>query len=328
MASTDISFSSDLFNHPPRRSKSGHRFPATEQDIANATRWYVDDQMPMADIAVRLDTTATTVRRLLVRNGVQIVSRRRWGPHAAETKRKLSEALKGHPGWAIGIPKPDSARRANMQTHLKTAIDLERYQDFGRLKILSKNLRRHKKFIGNEDAARLAFLEKFYFDADFNSVYDAWVKSGKNKWYYPSLDHKNPRCNGADWSLENLCFMTWFENRAKADMDEKEWGEFKAATNTHSSLFLESIPKSLPPPQMPLSTRSLEQMKLGAKTVQDSIREACIARMIALGLNPSRVADKMDGMVSRSRVTDYLGRRAYIGSSKIELLVQVLGVIV
>lgn len=57
----------------------------------------------------------------------------------------------------------------------------------------------------------------------------------------PSLDHIHPQAKKGSWNLENLQFLTWFENRAKADMSQEEWGKFKRETNTRSDLFIDSI---------------------------------------------------------------------------------------
>jgi len=41
-----------------------------------------------------------------------------------------------------------------------------------------------------------------------------------------------------NYSLDNLRFITWFENRAKAEMNLQEWNKFKKTTNTKSDLFI------------------------------------------------------------------------------------------
>ena len=38
--------------------------------------------------------------------------------------------------------------------------------------------------------------------------------------------------------LDNIQFLTWFENRAKAEMSQQEWDIFKKKTNTKSDLFI------------------------------------------------------------------------------------------
>lgn len=124
-----------------------------------------------------------------------------------------------------------------MIAKMKTGIDLALYPDYTKLLFLTHFLSKRKKHIGFDDAVRKAFLDRFYFDSDFNAVYDAWIASGKNKWLRPSLEHKIPLSRGGTWESGNLSFVTWFENRAKADMTEQEWDQFKRDTNTTSDLF-------------------------------------------------------------------------------------------
>jgi len=120
---------------------------------------------------------------------------------------------------------------------MRTEIDLGIYKDLYKLQFLIKITSKHRKHIAFNDDARKAFLDKFYFDTQFNKIYDRWQESGENKWYIPSLDHKVSKFNGENWGLDNLQFLTWFENRAKAEMNQDEWDLFKIETNTKSDLF-------------------------------------------------------------------------------------------
>jgi hypothetical protein len=56
----------------------------------------------------------------------------------------------------------------------------------------------------------------------------------------------------------------------------------------------------------------------------DAIQDRCIEQMTKLGLNPNKVAEMLDGQVSRSHVCDYLTRRASIGSHKLQHLLGAL----
>ena len=43
----------------------------------------------------------------------------------------------------------------------------------------------------------------------------------------PSVDHIKPSSIGGTYDLDNLQFLTWFENRAKNDMSMDEWIDIK-----------------------------------------------------------------------------------------------------
>lgn len=44
----------------------------------------------------------------------------------------------------------------------------------------------------------------------------------------PSLDHIVPKAKGGTNDLENLQFLSWFENRCKNDMTQDEWNILKS----------------------------------------------------------------------------------------------------
>lgn len=44
----------------------------------------------------------------------------------------------------------------------------------------------------------------------------------------PSLDHIVPKSKGGSLNnIDNLQFLTWFENRAKNDLTQEEWNSIK-----------------------------------------------------------------------------------------------------
>jgi len=89
-------------------------------------------------------------------------------------------------------------------------------------------------------------IEYFYNDEQFNKIYNFWQRH-KNEtqtfydWAKPSLDHIIPKSKGGTEDLENLQFLTVFENLAKRDMTWDEWNDFKEKTNTTSDYFIENI---------------------------------------------------------------------------------------
>lgn len=208
-------------------------------DEKEVCRLYAVERLTLRQIADQFQTNHHMIRRILNRHGIEITNKnRKRKPFTDEHRRKISEAAKGRVVWSTGKTLPESYRRANMKGRLYTNINLDKYADYERLLFLTTFLSKRKAHIGYDDTVREPFLDKFYFDPQFNAIYDAWIASGKNRWYRPTLDHKQSQSNGGNWELDNLQFLTWFENRAKADMNEDEWKEFCKATNTNSDLFI------------------------------------------------------------------------------------------
>ena len=72
-----------------------------------------------------------------------------------------------------------------------------------------------------------SYIERFYDDDQFNIIYERWINSGKEKYKKPSLDHIVPKAKGGNNDIENLQFLSWFENRCKNDMSQEDWGNLK-----------------------------------------------------------------------------------------------------
>jgi len=118
----------------------------------------------------------------------------------------------------------------NMATHIRFDVSMEWlmcYKDFEKLKILNDVITNRS---GRWDVSTewyKAYIEKFYDNPNFNNIYKRWIKSGYEKYMKPSIDHINPKANNGTNDLSNLQFLTWFENRCKNDMSQKEWEDVK-----------------------------------------------------------------------------------------------------
>ncbi len=187
------------------------------------------------------------IKRILVKHGVTITRRNSLKEFSTEHKRKISETRKKMfangetTTWSKGKKMADITNRKNLIAHLKYDITidfLEQFEDIEKIKVLNNAITRDRvsKYFNTEKYK--LYLQRFYHDSHFNFVYNNWLVSGKNNYYKPSLDHIIPTSRGGSFELENLQFLSWFENRTKNDMTMDEWLEFRKTTKTTSSLFL------------------------------------------------------------------------------------------
>lgn len=188
----------------------------------------------LRDVAVRLNTNHKLVKRVLDRNNIEIVKAKP-KPMADITKAKLSEKLKGRKSWNKGLKTaktmPMESRLENMRSHMRWDVDisfLEMFENFDKLKFLNKSISRKRDFgdIGTEYYK--SFIVKFYDDSQFNLIYNKWKVNGEQKLLRPSLDHILPKSRGGSEELNNLQFLTWFENFSKRDMTQEEWEVVKS----------------------------------------------------------------------------------------------------
>lgn len=171
----------------------------------------------MRNIAVKFNTNHKLISRILFRNGIN--------------KREYKNLR--------GKTKFDCNKKRlcnNMATHIRFNVDYEwfmQFKDFDKLKTLNEVITKRGDRFDCDTEWYKEYILKFYNDIQFNRIYDNWIESNRDKYLKPSIDHINPKSKGGCNSLNNLQFLSWFENRSKNDMSQKEWDNIKKNINKY-----------------------------------------------------------------------------------------------
>jgi len=205
--------------------KQNEYYKNFERQICEEYRAGVDS---LRDVADRLGTNHKLVGRILRRNNIEIIKAPP-KPMSDITKKKIGEKSKGRK-TTLGKKMPKESIYKNMSAHLRFDVNykwLMQFEDIEKLKMLNKALSRERDMPNKDTAFYKQFLKKFYYDKQFNFIYDRYIKNGRQKLLRPSLDHIIPKSRGGTNDLDNLQFLSWFENFTKRDMTQDEWENVK-----------------------------------------------------------------------------------------------------
>lgn len=191
---------------------------------------YTKERYTLRMIAREFNTDHHKIKRVLEKNNIEITQKnRKREPFSEEHRRRMSEASMGRVPWSIGLKMTREHSLKNMRAHLKYDVTiewLEGFTDIEKLKYLNHSIARRRDYEGFSTEVYMQFIEKFYYDDKFNKLFLAWKEPG-DRWMKPSLDHIKAKCNGGSLLFENMQFISWFENRAKADIDQITWNSMK-----------------------------------------------------------------------------------------------------
>lgn len=213
---------------------------------------YVDEEMTPQELGVICKVSPKTILRRLHQLGVKIRSDKSTEKFSDEELIDLYNECPrscNELGEILGVqsrtverrlsllgvdpekcPKKDDAksdlakrkRYKNMVKSIKWDVSLEWLSSFDDIdKIMFLNEKSRQKNRGYEVKSTeqyIEFIEHFYDDKQFNLHYTRWKQTGARE-DKPSLDHVLPRSMGGTDNIENLTFVSWFENRAKNDLD-------------------------------------------------------------------------------------------------------------
>ena len=168
--------------------------------------------MSLRQVAKKYNTNHHKIKRILLKNGCEI------------RQPKCTKGLRKYENSRV-------AKYGNMKNHIRFDIELDwflKFDDFEKLKFLNRQVinRDGNRFDDGKEWYK-SFIEKFYYDKDFNLLYNNYLNSDNDKYKKPSLDHIIPRSKGGTNDLENLRFITYLENMCKRDMTLDEWENIK-----------------------------------------------------------------------------------------------------
>ena len=122
---------------------------------------------------------------------------------------------------------------------------LLKFDDFDKFLFIHRSITRAINLINIDLSNYKEYIEYFYYQNQFNKLYSFWKRQKRLNVFYdwakPSIDHIIPKAKGGTNELNNLQFLTTFENLSKRDMTMEEWDSFKKITNTHSNYFIEEV---------------------------------------------------------------------------------------
>lgn len=193
--------------------------------------------MPAYKIADKYKVNFKNIKLLLVENKIEIRTR-----HSKQLKYKY-------------------IKRA-----LRFDVPLEwlmQFQNIEKLKFLNKQImeRGDNRFNENADWYQ-SYIEKFYFDKDFNRLYEQYLESGKNAYKKPSLDHIVPRSKGGTNAIDNIRFVSFLENMSKRDLSLEEWENVKSKLDYYFSQYMNEKSSSPTNKDIPLIAEEMPRKTL------------------------------------------------------------------
>ena len=213
-------------------------------------RLYEEENLTLREVAIKLNTNHKLIGRILRRNGITITKRNKLRVFTDEHKKNISDSRKrlsdsGYVPYNKGLKTitrickngktGEYLMYQNMKSHLRHDIDLDwlrSFSDFEKLKFLNRAISRRRDFGDYTKDFYTNFIEKFYSDKQFNTVYETWINDMSDILLRPSPDHIIPKKHGM-FDIENIRFITWFENRCKNNIDLDKWELIKTNINKY-----------------------------------------------------------------------------------------------
>lgn len=196
---------------------------------------YIPGETSLRSIANKFGTNHHYVRRALQSKNIPIVRAKR-PPFSDEHRARISASSKGRKSPWAGKKVTREMLCKNMAQKIRFDVSWEwvnQFEDLEKLKFLNRCITPRDKRFQVTTEWYIEYINRFYYCDNFNRIYDKWLNNDKGSYFRPTIDHIVPVSKGGDNSLENLQFLTWFENRCKNDMSQNEWDIMKSKINDY-----------------------------------------------------------------------------------------------
>jgi hypothetical protein len=212
----------------------------SEGETIDIINLYTIDRDNIKNISRKFGVGPKVIRRLLIENNIELdgIKNRFYRVLTKEHRDKISRSLIGKISNRNGYKMSFHEKIKNSEAQLGFQnFSLLEFNDYEKFRFIMKWVGRYRMSKKGEEYV-YSFIKKIYNDDKFNTIYNFWYNN-KGKWNIPTIDHIIPLSRGGDFfDLNNIQVLTWFENRAKAEMTQKEWEDFKIDTSTKSDLFI------------------------------------------------------------------------------------------
>jgi hypothetical protein len=194
------------------------------------TEVYLKGNCSLRKLSKKCGLSTVDIKKILEKNNIPVIPVVKDQIFTKEHKNRISESCMGRKVWNEGKTITRKHLINNIISHLKYDVKYEwvdSFEDLNKFMFLSRSVRKERDTKGFLTETYIEFIEKFYIDEKFNQLYSKYILT-KDKWIRPSLDHIIPKSKGGQLHLvNNLQFISWFENRAKYNMSQSEWDNMK-----------------------------------------------------------------------------------------------------
>ena len=203
----------------------------SQGDIDSIIESYKSGKHSIKSIAHDYNASTHRISRLLKDNNIEILQPNR------KTDKRVKDLERRQQSNSIKYETPMGKYKhtkqqlvQNMESHIMYRVPdmwFMQFEDIDKVKILNTALNYSVRTRKISDEEYMKYIETFYYDANFNLLYDLYIKSGFIDWYYPSLDHILPRSLGGLDSVDNFQFVSRLENRLRCNTPLSVWAKLR-----------------------------------------------------------------------------------------------------